>query len=189
VVLILCVGGGLAAVWPAIRRRVRARHVLSPRVLVLAAAVVASGAGAGIATAGASGGSPGRGGLVHGRTVQWHAAINTWLDRPLVGAGAGTYYQASLPHQGMSPTRFAHDLPLELAAELGVGGLALGVALYAAATLALVRTRKTAVAWLLGPAVATFLIANLFDWPWHLAGLGAVWSCAVGALIAFKQMF
>ncbi len=70
--------------------------------------------------------------LLHGRAHEWEAALQTWLDRPLLGAGAGSYYEASLPYQGSAATLYAHDLPLELAAELGVLGLLLGVALYVA---------------------------------------------------------
>jgi O-antigen ligase len=87
-------------------------------------------------TVSGSGGSPSRGGLAHGRTQEWKAAVQTWLDRPLAGAGSGAYYQASLVHQGSSPSLYAHDLPLEIAAELGVGGLLLGVALYASSAAA-----------------------------------------------------
>ncbi len=89
--------------------------------------VAAATAVIGIVTVSGSGGSPSRGGLAHGRTQEWKAAVQTWLDRPLAGAGSGAYYQASLVHQGSSPSLYAHDLPLELAAELGVGGLLLGV--------------------------------------------------------------
>ncbi len=71
--------------------------------------------------------------VLHGRTHQWLAAIQTWLDRPLLGGGAGTYYEISLSHQTRDRSLFAHDEPLETAAELGVVGLALMVALYFAA--------------------------------------------------------
>lgn len=122
--------------------------------------------------------------LLHGRLHEWKAAIETWFDRPLVGAGAGAYYVASAEHQGSSPTLYAHDLPLELAAELGTLGLLLGIALYAAAADALRRARASPTLWLLGPAVAAFLLANLVDWPWHLAGLGAAWAVAAGGIVA-----
>lgn len=124
-----------------------------------------------------------RGGISHGRFHQWEAAFQTWLDRPLIGAGAGAYYQASARHQGSSPTLFAHNLPLELAAELGVLGLLLAVALYVAAADVIRRARGSPGLWLVAPGVAAFLIANLVDWPWHLAGLGAMWALAAGGLI------
>ncbi|HEX9417137.1 MAG TPA: hypothetical protein VF895_10570, partial [Gaiellaceae bacterium] len=79
-------------------------------------------------------------------------------------------------------TRFAHDLPLELGVELGILGLLLGIALYVAAGRALWRTRGSPALWLLGPAVAAFLLSNLVDWPWHLAGAGAVFALALGSL-------
>jgi hypothetical protein len=41
--------------------------------------------------------------------------------------------------------------------------------------------RHRPAAWLLGPAVLGFLVANLFDWPWHVPASGAVFAVAVGA--------
>ncbi len=120
--------------------------------------------------------------LAHGRTGEWRAAWDTWLDRPVLGAGAGTYAAASRRHQRVATSLYAHDLPLELAAELGALGLALGLLLYATAARALVRAWTTPTLWLLGPFVAAFLISNLFDWTWHLAGLSAAWAAAAGAM-------
>jgi O-Antigen ligase len=180
------VGGlclGLAAVWPVVRRFALGRRL--PRAIVVTVVVgAATVAAVGILSAAGSGGSPSRGGLAHGRTQEWKAAFETWLDRPVAGAGSGAYYQASLVHQGPSPTLYAHDLPLELAAELGALGLVLGLGLYASSILMLVRDRARLAVQLLGPAVAVFLIANLVDWPWHLAGLGAAWACALGGCLA-----
>jgi O-Antigen ligase len=178
---LLCLG--LAAAWfpvQAFARRQRPRRAVVVAVVIAAAATAVVG----IVTVSGSGGSPTRGGLAHGRTQEWKAAFETWLDRPMAGAGSGTYYQASLVHQGSSPTLYAHDLPLELAAELGALGLILGLALYASSVLALVGGRARVAVRLLGPALAVFLIANLVDWPWHLTGLGAAWACALGACLA-----
>jgi hypothetical protein len=101
----------------------------------------------------------------------------------MLGAGAGAYYEGSARYQGSHPSLFAHDLPLELAAELGTLGLLLGISLYAATIEVLRRPRSRLSLWLLGPPVATFLVANLVDWPWHLAGLGAAWAVAAGGLL------
>ena len=79
---------------------------------------------------------------------------------------------------------YAHDLPLELWAELGIAGAAVALALYAAVGAALARARRSPALWLAGPAVAAFMLANLVDFPWHLAGAGAVWALALGILIA-----
>jgi O-antigen ligase len=123
------------------------------------------------------------GGFWHGRLQTWKAAVETAADRPLAGAGADAFLAASARHQRAGPVRFAHDLPLELAAELGVAGLLLGVALYVTAGAAVWRARASRAAWLLGPAVLAFLAAGLVDWPWHLAGSGAVWAASLGALV------
>jgi O-antigen ligase len=123
------------------------------------------------------------GGFWHGRLHTWRAAAETAADRPLSGAGADAFMAASARHQHSGPVRFAHDLPLELAAELGVVGLLLAVALYATAGAAVWRARATHAAWLLGPAAVAFLASGLADWPWHLAGSGAVWAASLGALV------
>ncbi|MDX6663919.1 MAG: O-Antigen ligase, partial [Solirubrobacteraceae bacterium] len=121
--------------------------------------------------------------LLHGRLTIWREALDTFADRPLYGGGADSYLFASTPHQGAATVFYAHDMPLELAAELGIAGLLLALALYATASLALWRSRAGPGFWLLGPAAIAFLAANLVDWPWHLAGSGAVWALAFGAVI------
>lgn len=128
-------------------------------------------------------GTAGGGDLLHGRARTWRAAVATIEDRPLAGSGADSFLVASILHQRSSPVRFAHDLPLELFVELGVAGLVLVLALYASTARALWRGRGTRAAWLLGPAAAAFLAASLVDWPWHLAGSGAVWAAALGAFL------
>jgi O-antigen ligase len=81
--------------------------------------------------------------------------------------------------------QYAHNLPLEGWVELGLLGLALVLALYGAVALAAVRASRTAAA-LLAPAALGFLVANLFDWPWHLAGSGVLWAIAVGGLLGSR---
>jgi hypothetical protein len=128
-------------------------------------------------------------GFAHGRAWMWSAAYRTALERPLQGYGAASFLPATLERQPGHGrlTRFAHNLPLELWVEVGVLGLLLGIALYAAAGRVLWRVRGSPAAWLLGPAVAAFLLANLVDWPWHLAGAGAVFAVALGSLIRGPQ--
>jgi O-antigen ligase len=122
------------------------------------------------------------GDFLHGRASTWGAAVETFADRPLSGAGADAFLAGSIQHQDGQTTVFAHNLPLELAAELGLAGFALAIALYAATAALLWRTRATRAAALLGPAAAAFLVASLLDWPWHLAGSGAVFALSLGAM-------
>jgi O-antigen ligase len=80
-------------------------------------------------------------------------------------------------------SRYAHNLPLEVWAELGIVGLAVILALYVAVARAAWRARVGVAGWLLGPAAVAFLATNLIDLPWHLAGAGALWAVAVGGLV------
>jgi hypothetical protein len=122
------------------------------------------------------------GGFWHGRVHVWHVALDTFADRPLVGSGADSFLAATVVRQRSSPVRFAHDLPLELAVELGIPGILLAIALYAGSAIVLWRSRSSGAAWLLAGTAVAFLVANLIDWPWHLAGSGAVWAVALGGL-------
>jgi O-antigen ligase len=185
-----------AAAWPAVRLGLRR----GLPVVALCAALLAAGATAvavkpapRLLTSGLVGAQerpapkapakdPIRDQLLHGRLDIWGEALATFADRPLHGGGADSYLFASAPHQGERNVYYAHQLPLELAAELGVAGLLLGLALYAALLRVLARARG-ATAGLLWPAAAAFPAANLVDWPWHLAGSGAVWALALGALL------
>jgi hypothetical protein len=116
--------------------------------------------------------------LLHGRVDIWRASIDAFAERPLHGAGADAFLFAT-----DVKTFYAHSLPLEAAAELGVAGLLLALALYAAAGRSLWRRRDAPELGLLGAAATAFLAANLVDWPWHLAGAGAVWALAFGTLL------
>jgi hypothetical protein len=121
-------------------------------------------------------------GFAHGRTGLWRAAIDTAEDRPLAGSGALSFGTASLRYQEPPPVRFAHNLPLESWAELGAAGALLALLLYGGSIGLVWARRRAAAAWLLGPAVIAFLVANLFDWPWHVPASGAVFAIALGAL-------
>ena len=115
--------------------------------------------------------------LTHGRVELWKAALRTYGERPVLGAGAGSFGVA-IADEGQG-TRFAHDLPLEWMVELGIPGLLLAAALYATAAAGLARASWPA-AWLLAPGAAVFLLASLLDWEWHLAGSGAVFALCLG---------
>jgi O-antigen ligase len=122
--------------------------------------------------------------LSHGRGHTWSAAVETAGERPWLGSGAETFELASARNQGGTALHFAHNLPLEAWTELGVAGLALVLGLYATVGAAVWRVRRLPEVWLFGPGATLFLVANLVDWPWHLAGLGAVWAVCLGGVLA-----
>jgi hypothetical protein len=182
----------LAAAWPRLRALSRSRSRRAdraparfPTALALAAAAALVAAGLLLAAAERPSGPAveASGGFDAGRHIQWEAALDAFGEAPLKGWGSDSYLPASAPYQGAAPVRYAHDLPLEAAAELGILGGALALALYLGAGLAAWRSRGSLAGWLFGPAALAFLLANLVDWPWHLAGLGAVWAASMGAVI------
>ncbi len=174
----------LATAWPLIRA---AASKATARRAAISASVCVVGAGALWVAAGYTSTllAAGTGGLGHGRISYWRAAVEGWERRPVLGSGAETFYIATSHFQSANDlTLFAHDLPLELATELGVVGFALGLCMYAAAARDLRIAIRAPDASLLAPTVVCFLLANLIDWPWHLAGFGALWATATGALSA-----
>lgn len=194
---LVAVGAFAAGMWRLMRTaidRSRRAQILVAGVLVIALAAGAAGlglhAGGGALrprkapTRGFSQHPAPRSSFLHGRGHQWLAAIQTWRDRPIFGAGAGSFYVASLRHQKIDPSRYPHNLLLELAAELGVMGFLLGLWLYTAGAHIVYRSLRTFEAWLLGPLVSFFLISNLLDWTWHLVGFTALWAAGAGTLVA-----
>ena len=123
-------------------------------------------------------------GFAHGRPALWEAAVDAAEDHPVLGSGAQTFFDASATYQEPPAVRFAHNLPLESWAELGIAGGLLAVMLYAGSVGLIWSRRRSVAAWLLGPAVIAFLFANLFDWPWHLPAADAIFALALGALAA-----
>lgn len=191
-IITVALAGGIG--WPAARSCLAARRPNGPAVTSLAAAAALATLALTTATTPINHTPPRplhaverpvqHADVFHGRTHEWLAAIQTWLDRPILGAGADAYYLASMPHQTLDRSRYAHNLPLELAAELGIPGLLLALAIYVSTGSALYKGRARQAARLLGPLALVFLISNLVDWTWHLAGLAAIWAVAAGAVQA-----
>jgi hypothetical protein len=122
--------------------------------------------------------------VLHGRGALWNAGVQAFEQRPLQGHGADGFLTATEDLQRRPVTSYAHDLPLEFAVELGLAGALLAIGLYVFALRAVWRARRTAAAWALGVTTIAYLVANLVDWQWHIAGVGAAWAAATGALIA-----
>src|SRR5207247_2105076 len=146
---------GAGLVWVAQRRALRgARRAMAVALIVIPMA-------AGLAAAAVTPDSGPRAepvsGFAHGRIALWESAVDAASDRPLAGSGSLSFLRASRAAQNPPPVRFAHDLPLESWAELGLAGLALTLLLYAGSA-GLVWSRWPGpAAWLLGPAVLAFL--------------------------------
>ncbi len=122
-------------------------------------------------------------GFFHGRLQLWKIAVRAAAHQLLHGYGADSFLVASRTQAPLQGIRFAHNLPVELLLELGVPGLLLAISLYWTGLRSAWQARRDRAFWIVGPAAIGFLIADLFDWEWHLAGSGAVWALALGALL------
>jgi O-Antigen ligase len=113
------------------------------------------------------------------RWVWWKEAAGAWSDRPVAGWGAGSFRALHLRYrQDQIPVTQAHSVPLQLAAETGLVGLALflgAFGLVGAAALASLRRlpsgreRELAAAGL--AAAAAWLVHGIYDWDWNIPGV------------------
>jgi hypothetical protein len=128
-----------------------------------------------------------------GRSEFWGVAIDAFEEKPLFGHGAGTYQFSWTQLRSISlPALDAHSLYLESFAELGLVGGLLVIALIAAllwigvsawrASFGALRETHAA----LFAAMLVFAVGVGFDWFWEIAGLGAVFCLAAGALASAR---
>jgi hypothetical protein len=128
-----------------------------------------------------------------GRHDFWRVALDAYREDPIAGHGAGTY---QLSWDKMRSIRLtvidAHSLYLETLAELGtIGGLLvlglfgailwIGFTAWRSATF----PRREAYAALYA-TILVFAVGVGIDWFWEIAGLGAVFCLAAGALAAAR---
>jgi O-antigen ligase len=92
-------------------------------------------------------------GAIRGRTTAMLAALNVFADHPVLGVGPGQYSPVySLEYQNLpgvsfrdlTTSRRAHSLYLEMAAELGIVGLTVFLAMVGLLLRDLLRSRRTA---------------------------------------------
>jgi hypothetical protein len=124
------------------------------------------------------------------RLSWWGEALKGFRDHPLLGSGGSTFL---LTHEryrkDSSITVEPHDLPLQLASELGIVGLSLGVGLAVAAAVAIRRRLREVGAGERGAALAlalvpaAFALHSLVDFPWEQPALTIVVALATGLLL------
>jgi O-antigen ligase len=135
---------GLLAAVLVVRRYVRLGHMLaliaafSLTVVIVAPDFVARVGSLGAVAGWVSGEGEDPDGAVIGRATSNIAALLVFVDHPLTGVGPGVYaedysqrYANRLGLRYFIEERRAHNMYVEWAAELGIGGLAAGVALIA----------------------------------------------------------
>ncbi len=135
-----------------------------------------------------------------GRTKLVEGGLRLFADRPLQGFGPGSFAQEYRTREHVtsdSATSASHTIPVTVAAEQGVVGLALYVALLVSAFAVLFRGagRSPAAAIALAACFAalvlhTFTYADFLEDPetWLLLGIGVALACATGAREARRRV-
>jgi O-antigen ligase len=109
----------------------------------------------------------------------WDAALATFADAPVAGAGSAGYIAEWRKRRDSGlVTRDAHSLYFETLAELGLIGFALLMALYAAVVLGLRRRwdsrRKDPLLGAGAAVLAAFAVHAGLDWDWEMPAVTLV---------------
>jgi O-antigen ligase len=182
----LCAGLALASMVARLRWRLAVAVLLVGALTAVLALVVMGGRGASdavgtVAEVRFNLASPDRGAALR-------AALRVAAERPLTGAGPG---QADLrwrePDGGIQLFAYAHNEYAQVAAELGLVGLALLAIMLAAIARLLWSARATApsrAAWAgVVAATAAFAVHSAFDFVWHLPAVVLTVMLLVGAVL------
>ena len=111
-------------------------------------------------------------------------AVKIFAEHPLTGVGLAQSVVVTRNLLG-TPIDWIHNVPLLIAAELGIGGIVLiGLSLFALGAIGLQRWRTRSISlWqaLVGGALIALLIAMLFDhYVWTTSQGGLLWAWLVG---------
>lgn len=145
------------------------------------------GAGAGSATPAFGATNERLGSLSSRRFDYWKAAAKGFADAPLLGEGAGGFRAIWLRERDVDERVLdAHSLPIETAAELGLIGLALLLALAGGVAAAARRVARSDASVAAGPAAALAVWAAhaAIDWDWELPALTLVAVVLAGHVLA-----
>ena len=172
----------------------RARVGLVVAAAVTAAALLASFSGAGGAAQGQAPSPPGgQSGALQNRLFSastnsrldyWRVAAKQYAAHPILGSGAGTfelYWNRERPAPVGS--RFAHNLYLQVLAELGPIALILLAVAFAAPFAALRSARRLPVVPAVAGAYAAVLAHAALDWDWQLPVVTVIGLCAGAAIL------
>jgi hypothetical protein len=120
-----------------------------------------------------------------GRSDFWRVAWRDFVDHPLLGSGAGSYERFWIRYRPNAfYARDAHNLYLEVLAELGPVGLALLAIALGAPLAAAVRVRRRPLAAAVAGAYVAYVLHAAIDWDWEMAGLTITALLCGGALVA-----
>jgi hypothetical protein len=108
----------------------------------------------------------------NGRVETWRVAWDEWHANPVLGTGAGTYWQSWAAERPIGlEVRDAHSLYIETLGELGIVGLALLLVALLVPVVAAVRARATAIVPAAFGGYVAWLAHAGVDWDWELLGV------------------
>lgn len=123
-----------------------------------------------------------------GRADYWRVAWREFTDNPVLGSGAGSYERYWLRDR---PNAFfardAHNLYLEVLAELGPVGLVLLCVALGTPLVAAVRLRRRPLVSAVAAAYVAFLLHAAIDWDWEMTGLTITALLCGGALLVASR--
>jgi len=118
-----------------------------------------------------------------GRADYWRVAWREFTENPVLGGGAGSYERYWIRDR---PNAFfarnAHNLYLEVLAELGPVGLLLLCVALGAPLVAAVRLRRRPLVGAVAGAYVAFCLHAAIDWDWQMSGLTLTALLCGGAL-------
>jgi tetratricopeptide (TPR) repeat protein len=123
------------------------------------------------------------------RSELWHVAWQDYKDHPALGSGPGSYEEYWNRHRPLQhKVRDAHNLYLEVLAELGPVGLLLLLLALVAPLVAAFRARAHPLVPAALAAYAAFLVHAGVDWDWEMGAVTiAALACAAALLAAEKR--
>lgn len=99
-----------------------------------------------------------------GRLVIWQEAVDIILDHPVTGVGLGNYALAVRPEAGYRDPIYAHNLYLDIYAEMGLGAIVVWIVLLGSVGFVLwKRARESVYSWAPFFGLVTFSVHSLFD--------------------------
>ena len=123
------------------------------------------------------------------RTELWHSAWDDYRANPVLGSGPGTYEQYWNEHRPIQhKVRDAHNLYLEVLAELGPLGLLLLLVALGAPLVAGILARGHPLVPLALAAYSAYLVHAAVDWDWEMTAVTlAALVCGVAMLAAANR--
>jgi hypothetical protein len=110
-----------------------------------------------------------------GRLYLWRVAWHAFQAEPLRGNGAGTFWELWLRHRTIGlATSQAHNLYVQVLAELGTPGFVLLVSFVSVPLIASIRYRHIPLVPPLAAAYVAWAVHLSVDWDWQLPAVSAV---------------